>query len=321
MAAPNRSAHGTPAVTTTTMADRPACPLCNRLMVVKRLRRHPGTNLVFWGCATFPACRGVRPLARSSSRADGSRDESTHHPGELSARVTYERRLARHRAKIRRHRVRSVLLGGSVVGAAILLGWLLAPLLRTASFLAWSVAASAAVWTMAEISAIPAEIGAWRTWAHGEDHTARALAELEAEGFIVLHDRRKPGSSANIDHVIIGPTGVFVVETKSYSGPLSIRGDDVFVGGRRRTDMVHEARSEAEVVQAVLAIAGGNLSVTPILCIHRAEMPLLKANVQGIHVVNERGMVRVLRRQANVLEPQAVLQLAALLNRELRPAA
>jgi hypothetical protein len=50
-------------------------------------------------------------------------------------------------------------------------------------------------------------------------------------------------------------------------------------------------------------------------------MPLLKANVQGIHVVNERGMVRVLRRQANVLEPQAVLQLAALLNRELRPAA
>ena len=90
--------------------------------------------------------------------------------------------------------------------------------------------------------------------------------------------------------MIVGPTGVFVVETKSYSGPLSIRGDDVFVGGRRRTDIVHQARSEAEVVQAILAIAGGGLSVTPILCIHRAELPLLKAEVQGIRVVNERGL-------------------------------
>jgi hypothetical protein len=321
MAVLSRSAQGAPAVTTATTAERPACPLCNRLMVVKRLRRGPGTNLVFWGCATFPACRGVRAVGPRPNRADASATESTHHPGELSARVTYERRLARHRAKVRRHRVRTILLGGSVVVAAAILGFLLAPLLRTASFLAWSVAASAAVWTMAEMSAIPAELGAWRMGTHAEDHTARALAELEAEGFIVLHDRRKPGSTGNIDHVIVGPTGVFVVETKTYSGPLSIRGDDVFVGGRRRTDMVLEARSEAEVVQAVLEIAGGNVSVTPILCIHRAEMPLLKANVQGIHVVNERGMVRVLRRQANVLEPQAVLQLAALLNRELRPAA
>jgi hypothetical protein len=319
MAAPNTSAHGTPTATSATTVERPSCPLCHKPMVVRRARRGLTAGLTFWGCATFPACRGVRPLGIPS--ADHSATESIHHPGELSARVTYERRLARHRAKVRRHRIRTILLGGSVVVAAIVLGLLLAPLLRTASFLAWSVAASASVWTMAVMSAAPAESGIRHTRADGEDRTARALAELEAEGFIVLHDRRKPGSTANIDHVIVGPTGVFVVETTSYSGPLSIQGDEVFVGGRRRTDMVLEARSEAEVVEAILAIAGPNLSVTPILCIHRAEMPLLKANVQGIHVVNERGMVRVLRRQANVLGPQAVLQVAALLNRELRPAA
>ena len=206
-----------------------------------------------------------------------------------------------------------------VVGG-ILVGLLGGSIHRTISFFGWSVAAAAAVWTLTELLAIPAGIGAWRTGAAGEDRTARALAELEAEGFVVLHDRRKPGSRANIDHVIVGPTGVFIVETKSYSGPLSIRGDDVYVGGRRRTDIVHQARNEAEVVRAILAIAGGNLSVTPILCIHRAELPLLKTEVQGIRVVNERGLVRVLRQTAEVLEPQAVLQVAALLNRELRPA-
>lgn len=207
-----------------------------------------------------------------------------------------------------------------VVGG-IVLGLIGGSLHRTISFFGWTVAAAACVWTLTELMAIPAEIGDWRTGAHGEDRTARALSELEAEGFVVLHDRRKPGSSANIHHLIVGPTGVFVVETKSYSGPLSIQGDDVYVGGRRRTDIVHEARSEAEIVQAVLAIAGGHLSVTPILCIHRAELPLLKAEVQGIRVVNERGLIRILRRANQTLEPEAVLQVAALLNRELRPTA
>ena len=93
-------------------------------------------GLTFWGCATFPACRGVRPLGLRSSGADSAAAESSHHPGELSARVTYERRLARHKAKIRLHRTRTILLGGSLVIAAMVLGFLLAPLLRTASFLA-----------------------------------------------------------------------------------------------------------------------------------------------------------------------------------------
>jgi hypothetical protein len=196
-----------------------------------------------------------------------------------------------------------------------------APLYRTLAFLGWSVAAAAAYWTVDELWSIPSGIRAWRTGADGEDRTARALAELEAEGYVVLHDRRKPGSDGNIDHVIVGPTGVFVVETKSYTGPLTVDGNDVYVGGRRRTDIVHQARSEADVVEAILAIGGGALHVTPILCVHRAELPLLKAEVQGIRVVNERGLVRMLRRPVEVLAPQDVLRVAALLNRELRPAA
>jgi hypothetical protein len=251
--------------------------------------------------------------------------DSAHHPGELSARVTYERRLARHRAKVHKRRTRILLVGGSVMVGGVVLGLMGGFVFRTIAFFGWSVAAAAAFWTVTELWDTTSEIGSWRSNADSEDRTARALAELEAEGFVVLHDRRKPGSRGSIDHVIVGPTGVFVVETKSYSGPLSIRGNDVFVGGRRRTDIVHHARTEADVVQAILAIAGEGvgegLSVTPIVCIHRAELPLLKAEVQGIRVVNERGLVRVLRRTAEVLDPQAVLRVAALLSKELRPTA
>lgn len=303
-------------------ASRPACPLCNNLMVVRRARHGPHAGLAFWGCSAFPSCRGVRALGTHLGGTDGTPDpDSAHHPGELSARVSYERRLARHRAKVQKRRSRILLLGGSVLVGGVVLGLMGGFVFRTIAFFGWSVAVAAAFWTVTELMDLSSEMGSWRTGADAEDRTARALAELEAEGFVVLHDRRKPGTRDNIDHVIVGPTGVFVVETKSYSGPLSIRGDDVFVGGRRRTDIVHHARSEADIVQAILAISGGGLLVTPILCIHRAELPLLKAEVQGIRVVNERGLVRVLRRTAEVLDPQAVLQVAALLNKELRPAA
>lgn len=309
MGSPVQAEHAvTPAEST---ADTPACPLCSQRMVIRRARRGPHAGLTFWGCATFPACRGVRPLATHSPGR----------PGEVSARVTYERRLARHRTKVRRRRARVLLLGGSVVVGGIVLGLVGGSIHRTISFFGWAVAAATAIYTVTEIWTIPAQIRSWRAGTDGEDRTAQALSELEAEGFVVLHDRRKPGSSANINHVIVGPTGVFVVESKSYSGPLSIQGDDVYVGGRRRTDIVYEARSEAEIVEAILAIAGGHLSVTPILCIHRAELPLLKAEVQGIRVVNERGLIRVLRGTNQTLEPQTVLELAALLNRELRPTA
>ena len=311
MAVPNTSpAHRPHAVTMGTASSIPGCPLCSKRMLVRRLRSGPNAGLTFWGCSSYPDCLGVRPLGSALAGA----------PAEISARINYERRLARHRAKVRLRRTRILLLGGSAIVGGIVVGLLGPSVHRTIGFFGWSVAAAAALWTASELWSVPAEIRAWRSGALGEERTAKALSELEAEGFVVLHDRRKAGSSANIDHVVVGPTGVFIVETKSYSGPLSIQGDDVYVGGRRRTDIVHQAKTEAEVVRTILEIAGEKLPVTPILCVHRAELPLLRAEVQGIRVVNDRGLIRLLRRTNQPLEPKAVRAIADLLNRELRPA-
>ena len=56
------------------------------------------------------------------------------------------------------------------------------------------------------------KVDAWRTGAEGERATARDLDGLGAAGFVVLHDRRVPGYGGNIDHVAIGPTGVWAIE-------------------------------------------------------------------------------------------------------------
>jgi hypothetical protein len=61
---------------------------------------------------------------------------------------------------------------------------------------------------------------AWRRGAAGERRTARLLDPLERRGWAVLHDLAVPGSRANLDHLVIGPGGVFV-STPSSIGAAS----------------------------------------------------------------------------------------------------
>jgi Nuclease-related domain len=66
------------------------------------------------------------------------------------------------------------------------------------------------------------EARAWRRGAVGERRTARLLAALERHGWAVLHDLAVPRSQANIDHLVIGPGGVFVIDSKQYRGRLQL---------------------------------------------------------------------------------------------------
>jgi hypothetical protein len=58
----------------------------------------------------------------------------------------------------------------------------------------------------------------WQRGAHGERHTAHLLRRLHRDGFVVFHDLAVPGSPANVDHLVIGPTGVFVIDSKRWRG-------------------------------------------------------------------------------------------------------
>jgi hypothetical protein len=61
---------------------------------------------------------------------------------------------------------------------------------------------------------------AWQRGAHGERHTARLLDRLTRDGYVVLHDLAVPGSPANLDHLVIGPSGVFVIDSKQWTGSI-----------------------------------------------------------------------------------------------------
>jgi hypothetical protein len=66
------------------------------------------------------------------------------------------------------------------------------------------------------------DASAWRRGAAGERRTAHLLEHLGQQGWAVLHDLAIPGSQANLDHVVIGPGGVFVIDSKQYRGRLQL---------------------------------------------------------------------------------------------------
>jgi len=74
---------------------------------------------------------------------------------------------------------------------------------------------------------------AWATGAEGERMTAALLDEL-GDAYVVRHDLGLPGSRANLDHLVVGPTGVLTVETKQYRAKVEIRqGEARAASGRR----------------------------------------------------------------------------------------
>jgi hypothetical protein len=150
---------------------------------------------------------------------------------------------------------------------------------------------------------------AWRRGAAGERHTARLLAPLERQGWAVLHDLAVPGSAANIDHLAIGPGGVFVIDSKQYRGRLHLDSSGRLWHGRYPLDPVLRAVS-FEADQAAQVLPDPGVVVLPIVAVHGAQVPWSKVVVEGVPVVPARRLPSMLRALSPVLGPERVAGLA-----------
>ncbi len=165
----------------------------------------------------------------------------------------------------------------------------------------------------------PNHVRAWGIGAKGESLTEEELERLP-DGYELLHDRRIPGSRANIDHVVIGPTGVTVVESKRLTGEMRIRDDEVYFRGRN-THMAEQVRGQVSAIRAVLDANGWtDVPVEPVLFVQRADPSLFMGSPRGIALtMGGRGLRRAIEGWATVLEPDDVSQVADILEAALRP--
>ena len=140
----------------------------------------------------------------------------------------------------------------------------------------------------------------WEKGADGEAAVARALEALP-EGWVSLHDLAWPGRQrANIDHVVIGPGGVFVVDAKNWSGRIEVRDQVLAQNGRGRESAVSSVTAATIAVQDIVAPA----RCTGVLCFVRDE-PVNAASWQ-VTVCSTANLVGVSSSRPAVLGPDDV---------------
>ena len=134
---------------------------------------------------------------------------------------------------------------------------------------------------------------AWDVGAVGEERLGRMLDAIAADGFAVLHDRRIPRTKANIDHMVITRSGIWVVDAKRYKGrpDLRIEGgiirprtEKLTVGGRDCTKLVEGVLKQAALVRDLV---GADVRITPTLCFVESDWPLFGGSftTRGVQVL------------------------------------
>jgi hypothetical protein len=133
-----------------------------------------------------------------------------------------------------------------------------------------------------------AQADRWLRGAEGERAVAAVLAQLEDDGWLALHDISL--GRGNVDHVLVGPGGIFTIETKSHSGRIPV--DRIY------PKMLKQAYSHKKLLENVTG-----LSVQPLLVFSRAYLVgHVPAKRQGVTVLPARMLPHYFSRRKPILE-------------------
>lgn len=143
----------------------------------------------------------------------------------------------------------------------------------------------------------PQSTTAWARGARGEELLGRHLDALADRGVRPLHDRRIPRTRANIDHLAVASSGVYVIDAKRYKGRPTLRVEGgilrprtskLMVGSRDCTKLVEGVHKQVALVREALDVAGlGDVPVAGMLCFVDADWPLFGGSfvIDGVGVV------------------------------------
>jgi hypothetical protein len=219
-------------------------------------------------------------------------DPRSSRPG-ASAQAAYQRRRQQElRAWLHGWWWRTLAVVGAAAGVDLLVGLTVGVWLGSLMAL---VAALAAGWRLRfrpSASASP-----WRRQAAAQRRTASALQPLKQRGDLVLHDVTLPGWPASLEHLVIGSTGVWVIQSweqgqrprrHTTTSPWTARGVTA--------DPLPKLRWQAAVFADMLA-GERLLPVRPLLCVPGGRLAG-RQPVKGVTVATTRQLVDVIRQGA-----------------------
>jgi hypothetical protein len=148
---------------------------------------------------------------------------------------------------------------------------------------------------------------AWRIGAAGERRVAARLERLP-DPWTALHAIPVGDRGADIDHLVIGPGGVFTINAKHHpDARVWVGGNTVMVNGHRQP-YVRNSRHEARRASRLLSVAvGTSVEVTGVIAIVGAHTGFtIKSQPVDVRVVARKGLVAFLTSLPTVLDEQQV---------------
>jgi len=193
-----------------------------------------------------------------------------------------------------------------------------APLLDITTPAKWTVAImgiSIAVWNVRKFKALRKERHNTRLGYKGERYVGQYLNDLAANGSKVYHDVpcRSNKQNFNIDHVVLGPAGVFVIETKARRKPKHIQGKSkaqVTYDGQRlafptfsdKYGLKQAERNAAYLSEVLTSSTGMDVPVHPVLVL--PGWYVKREGAGQVRVLNPKGLASALTGKKQLNEEQ-----------------
>ncbi len=187
--------------------------------------------------------------------------------------------------------MRAVLALAAGIGVTVWQGWRLG--LTAAAF----IAIADTVYRSRTTSVIPASVRV----TSAQRRTKRRLFLLRPAGYVALHRRAIPGSDSVIDHLVIGPGGVFTLDSELWDRRLPVRSvstDLLYHGPYSQRSRLRQARWEAKQAASRLSkVLGQTITVRPAMAIYGPTVPWIVATLDGVDVFGGRRVRKYFKRQ------------------------
>jgi hypothetical protein len=141
--------------------------------------------------------------------------------------------------------------------------------------------------------------------AQGEEYVGAILEELRSDGWLVIHDAELQNS--NVDHIVLGPAGLFTIETKSNPGPISVQ--------RLHGRLIRQVQLQRERVEKLV-----DATAEPLLVYSRARVDRPGRRRKGIRVLEADMLPGFLEEHPRVLSDEEVAELRQRLQDLFAPA-
>jgi len=161
------------------------------------------------------------------------------------------------------------------------------------------------------LTVIHTRLTAFVKGARGEERVARALVFLPAE-YTVFHGVALPPARGvwpvvECDHVVVGPTGVFAIETKSWRGDITLEGDSMLYNGKEPTrSPLEQVKRSADCLRAHLGKRLGTApEIQPLVCLAGDNLRGDRQGASGIVACNARCLTQVIADSGAAPLPEA----------------